>query len=307
MTELWSRVLRRYRFKLGLVRPRVPLVFRRTAPVAPHTIHRTTVAHVSAPVSIHVRLAWPHWLPSPVRPRQPESPAEGSKMIATAVRLESRTYVSTRVLVERTPLGPRSPLRSPGHGRSGIERAAAARTMADRSQAMRDALASGALATRPNRPPLSVSLRPVVERRLASAVAEPPPSVPRSARAEAPRQHPRAATETTMVTRRARHVGGVVTPVTARRMVAATSLRIRPAVRVAAQPPAVQRAQAVEQATATDRTFVSSAIGRGFHGEPVMRTFAVPPVPPASQPDTAGRPESARREVARSQGQTAAS
>jgi hypothetical protein len=185
--------------------------------------------------------------------------------------------------------------------------------MADRPQAMRDALAPSTLATRPNRPPLAVSLRPVVGRRHASAVTEPPPSVPRSARAprfataEAPREHQRAATETTMVTRRARHVGGVVTPVTVRRMVAATSLRVRPAVRVAAQPPAVQRAQAVDQATATDRTFVSSAIGHGFHGEPVMRTFAVPPVPPASRPDTAGRPESARREMARSQGQMAAS
>jgi len=284
MTELWARVLRRYRFKGGLVRPRVPLVFRRAAH---HTIHRTRVAQVSAPVSIHVQLSWPQWMPSPVRRPKPESPAVRRTVTAAAVRLESRTHVSTRALVARTPLGTRAPLRSSGHARAIVAHVPAA-PGADRSPAMRDAKAESTLST---------LLRPVVEHRIGSTVTDRHRSAAGSPMAEARLEHSRAIAEMTMAPRRARPLSGIVTPLTARRVIAVAPPRIQPALRVPVQLPAVQGAQApaelVRALSALYRLAEAGAIdvillvrGGGsiedlwaFNDEQLARTIVQSPVP----------------------------
>jgi hypothetical protein len=73
-TELWRRILARFRFARTLTRPRVPLVLRRNASAAPaRTLAAVGVRSVQARghrsfhtahhhVAVHAQLSWPQWL-----------------------------------------------------------------------------------------------------------------------------------------------------------------------------------------------------------------------------------------------------
>jgi hypothetical protein len=296
MTELWARVLRRYRFKGGLARPRVSLLFRRAVPAAPRTINHTTTAQVSAPVSIHVRLSWPHWMPSlspRVGRRAAASPAVGRTINAATVWFASRVYESTRVLAGRKPLGTHAQLRS--------------RTAARSIATPRLLLSSS--------PPLSSSSRPLlrsrsVEHRVVPTVAARVQPTSQSSSATAPVEHagPSADSRTkqSVSPGQVRPACGLVMPMALRRAIAVASPDVLRAVRLIApqtadrQPPRTASSSSIRHSVAP-----SPAAGEhGFYDGPVARTFAAVP---ARQPDAPARADSAQPDAARSRAQVVAS
>jgi hypothetical protein len=290
MTELWARVLRRYRFKGGLARPRVPLVFRRAVPAAPRTIHHTTVARVSAPVSIHVRLSWPHWMPS-LPPRVGPPPA-GRTITAATVRSASRIHASPRVLPGRTPFGMHAQLRS--------------RTTTRPIAKPPLPLSSSLPLTSPS-PPLLMSRS--VEHRLVPTIATRVRPMSQSSAVTVPVEHSQPSdsrTNESVSPGPARPVSGLVTPMAVRRAIVVASPHVLRAVRMIAQqtadrqPPRTASPSSIRHGVAP-----SPAAGeRGLHGEPIARTFAAVP---ARQPDASARADSALVDAARSRALAVAS